>query len=75
MFSVRPCHSSCGVVLLLLVFVIFFLFVSWLAFYVLSLGKWLGKRKVNVAQEELCGTEQVMQDIDESQCMSKHSGR
>jgi len=33
-----------------------------LNFYVLSLGNWLGKRKVNGARGELCGTRKVMWD-------------
>jgi len=55
MSSASPCHFVCGVVLLL-IFMVFFLFVSCLSFYVLSLGDWLGKRKVNRARGDLCGT-------------------
>jgi len=57
--SVWPYHFVCGV-MLLLVFMVFFLFVSCLALYVLSLWNWLGKRKVTVAREDLCGTQKVM---------------
>ena len=46
MSSVWPYHFVYGVMLLFL-FMVFFLFVSCLAFYVLSLGNWLGKRKVD----------------------------
>ena len=49
----------CGVILLL-VFMVFLLLFLFLPFIVLSLGNWLGKRKVNGAQGELCGTQQVM---------------
>ena len=57
--SVWPYHFVCGVILLL-VFMVFFLFFSCLAFYILSLGNWLGKRNVIVARGELCGTQEVM---------------
>jgi len=42
MSGAKPCHFVCNVVLLL-IFTVFFLFVSCLAFYVLSLGNWLGR--------------------------------
>ncbi len=54
MSSAWPCHFVCGVILLL-VFMVFFLFVSCsflLCFE--GLGNWLGKEKVNGVQEELC---------------------
>jgi len=60
---------------MLIFFMVFFSFVSCLAFYALIIGNWFGKRKVNVAQGEICGTQKVMQDMDESWCMSKHSRR
>ena len=50
----------CCSVIFLLVFMVFFLLFLFLSFIVLSLGNWLGKRKVKVAQGELCGTQQVM---------------
>lgn len=50
----------CGVVLLL-VFMVSFLVISWYFFYVLSvLGISWGRRKFNGARAQLCGTQQVM---------------
>jgi len=49
----------CGIVLLL-VFMVFLMLFIFLPFIVLSLGNQLGKRKVNGAQGEMCGTQQVM---------------
>jgi len=50
MSSVWPYHFFCGVMLLLF-FMVFFLFISFLVFYILSLGNWLGKRKVDGNRE------------------------
>jgi len=45
-----PYHFIYGV-MLILVFMVLFLFFYCLSFYVLSLGNWLGKRKVDGNQE------------------------
>ena len=51
---------------------IFFLFVSCFE----GLGIWLGKKKVDGTQGELCGTQQAMKDSDEDgTCVSAAKGK
>jgi hypothetical protein len=47
----------CCSVTFLLIFMAFLFFVSFLSFYALSLGNWLGKEEINGDLGESCGTQ------------------
>ena len=76
MYSAWSCHFVYDVILLL-VFMILFLFVScWCLLCFEGLGNWLGNKKVDGTLGELCGTQQVTKDSGEvGACVREAKGK